>query len=72
MGRRDGRAPLDHALNDGEDFELCLVVAPEEAARLRADPPSPARLHLIGTSPSFESGPLTASTTRPAAPAFTA
>jgi thiamine-monophosphate kinase len=49
MGRQDGRSPLDHALNDGEDFELCLVVAPEDAARLLADPPSPARLHRIGT-----------------------
>ena len=27
----DGRTPLDHALNDGEDFELCLVVPAEEA-----------------------------------------
>ena len=30
-----GRAPaLDHALHDGEDFELCLVVAPDDADRL--------------------------------------
>jgi thiamine-monophosphate kinase len=34
LGRRDGRSPLDHALNDGEDFELCVVVAPEDADRL--------------------------------------
>ena len=32
--RRDGRSPLDHALNDGEDFELCVAVAPEDADRL--------------------------------------
>lgn len=34
MARRDGRTPLDHALNDGEDFELCLVVPPEAVAGL--------------------------------------
>ena len=27
LSAEDGRPPLDHALNDGEDFELCLVVA---------------------------------------------
>jgi thiamine-monophosphate kinase len=27
MSKRDGTPALDHALNDGEDFELCLVVA---------------------------------------------
>jgi thiamine-monophosphate kinase len=26
MSARDGRTPLDHALNDGEDFELCVVL----------------------------------------------
>ena len=31
---RDGRAPLEHALTDGEDFELLLAVAPSDAARL--------------------------------------
>ena len=27
LSRRDGMPALDHALNDGEDFELCLIVA---------------------------------------------
>ena len=48
MSERDGRSPLDHALNDGEDFELCLAVAPEVADRWRSDQPASARLHRIG------------------------
>ena len=35
----DGRSPLEHALGDGEDFELVLAVAPEDAARLLATQP---------------------------------
>jgi thiamine-monophosphate kinase len=34
FSRQDGRPALDHALNDGEDFELCVVVPPEEVDRL--------------------------------------
>lgn len=47
--RQDGRTPLDHALSDGEDFELCFTVAPEDAGRLEASPPVPAVVHRIGT-----------------------
>jgi len=32
----DGRSPLDHALGDGEDFELVLAMPPDEARRLVA------------------------------------
>jgi thiamine-monophosphate kinase len=32
----DGRTPLDHALADGEDFELVLALPPAEARRLIA------------------------------------
>jgi thiamine-monophosphate kinase len=32
--RCDGRTPLDHALGDGEDFELILAVGVDEAARM--------------------------------------
>jgi thiamine-monophosphate kinase len=48
MSQRDGISALDHALNDGEDFELCLVVAPDDAARLIANPPSPTTLYKVG------------------------
>jgi thiamine-monophosphate kinase len=48
MSQRDGSPALDHALNDGEDFELCLVVPAEDAARLVADPPAPAVLYHVG------------------------
>jgi thiamine-monophosphate kinase len=34
QGLNDGRSPLDHALADGEDFELVLALAPAEARRL--------------------------------------
>jgi thiamine-monophosphate kinase len=46
--RSDGAAALDHALHDGEDFELCLVVSPAVAARLAAASPPPAAIHRIG------------------------
>jgi thiamine-monophosphate kinase len=34
MGARDGRSPLDHALNDGEDFELLFTADAADAERL--------------------------------------
>jgi thiamine-monophosphate kinase len=49
MAARDGRSPLDHALNDGEDFELCLVVPPDAADQLLQTPPAPAVVHRVGT-----------------------
>ncbi len=36
MSRQDGKSALDHALNDGEDFELCVVVAEDDAERILA------------------------------------
>jgi thiamine-monophosphate kinase len=47
--QHDGRSALDHAFNDGEDFELCLVVPADDAGRLLATPPAPAALYRIGT-----------------------
>jgi len=37
----DARSPLEHALGDGEDFELVFAVSPEEARRLVATQPVP-------------------------------
>ena len=44
----DGSTPLDHALGDGEDFELILAVPPREASRLIADQPLSTPLTDIG------------------------
>jgi thiamine-monophosphate kinase len=44
----DGSSPLDHALNDGEDFELCLAVSPADARALLSNPPAGVRLFAIG------------------------
>ena len=44
----DGRKPLDHALGDGEDFELLLAVPPQEAARILADQPLSVPIADIG------------------------
>ncbi|HEX4589204.1 MAG TPA: thiamine-phosphate kinase, partial [Gemmataceae bacterium] len=33
-GMNDGRSPLDHALSDGEDFELVFAVSPADGRRL--------------------------------------
>lgn len=51
LGARDGRPPLEHALHDGEDFELCLAVDPTIADWL-VDSVAPAKelyLSRIGT-----------------------
>jgi len=49
MSRQDGAPALHHALSDGEDFELCLVISPEDAARLLAATPPPAKICQIGS-----------------------
>lgn len=41
-------SPLDRALGDGEDFELCVVAAESDAARLLAAPPAPAQVYRVG------------------------
>jgi thiamine-monophosphate kinase len=48
MTRFDAASALDHALHDGEDFELCIVMPATDAARLLADPPPPAKLFRVG------------------------
>ncbi|WP_435018659.1 thiamine-phosphate kinase [Tundrisphaera sp. TA3] len=47
--RRTSRPSLDHALNDGEDFELCFTLDPEAAEALMAEPPPGVALSRIGT-----------------------
>lgn len=42
------RSPLDHALGDGEDFELLLAVPPHEARRMLDDQPLDTPLSVIG------------------------
>lgn len=44
----DGSTPLDHALGDGEDFELILAVPPHEAKRILAERPVDVQLTDIG------------------------
>ncbi len=44
----DGTTPLEHALSDGEDFELILAVSPDEAARMLAEQPLQVPLTAIG------------------------
>ncbi|AMV39953.1 thiamine-phosphate kinase [Planctomyces sp. SH-PL62] len=44
----DGVSPIVHALNDGEDFELCFTAPPDAADALSATPPDGVRLHRIG------------------------
>ncbi len=44
----DGSTAMDHALADGEDFELILAVPPEEADRMIAEQPLPVPLTAIG------------------------
>ena len=45
---KDGRTPLQHALSDGEDFELLFTVSPELGRDLLAYPPFVTRLTHIG------------------------
>ena len=44
----DGRSALEHALGDGEDFELILAVPPQEAARMLEDQPLDVFLTAVG------------------------
>jgi thiamine-monophosphate kinase len=50
LARREGNAEraLQHALEDGEDFELALAVPPGEAARLVAEQPLDIALTEVG------------------------
>jgi thiamine-monophosphate kinase len=49
LGMTSGRSPLDHALGDGEDFELLFTLAEADAARLLRDRPFETPVTRIGT-----------------------
>ena len=48
VSRADGMTPLDHALSDGEDFELLLAMPPDEARRVIAEQPLAIPVTIIG------------------------
>ena len=39
LSQQSGRSALEHALSDGEDFELLLAVSPQEAEKLLSEQP---------------------------------
>ncbi len=46
--RNDGKTPLDHALSDGEDFELILAVPPDEAEKMLSEQPLDVPITCVG------------------------
>ncbi|MBM3993159.1 MAG: thiamine-monophosphate kinase [Planctomycetes bacterium] len=49
LNMADGRSPLEHALSDGEDFELAFAVGPEEGEQLlKSQPIKPTPLSHVG------------------------
>jgi thiamine-monophosphate kinase len=48
MARQTGRSPLDHALDDGEDYELLFAVAPDDAERLVDNGVAGTRISRVG------------------------
>jgi thiamine-monophosphate kinase len=53
LSHTSGKTPLQHALGDGEDFELVFAVKPEDGAQLLATPPIPG---LVKIGECVESG----------------
>jgi len=47
--KNDGVQPIDHALGDGEDFELILAIPLESAKSLLAEQPLTTPLTMIGS-----------------------
>jgi thiamine-monophosphate kinase len=48
QSQADGIAAIDHALHDGEDFELCVICSADNALRLLSNSPGGTVLHRIG------------------------
>ena len=49
LSAKTGRNALDHALHDGEDFELCVVLDPDSAADVDLNRSALVRLIRVGT-----------------------
>ncbi len=49
LSTSSGKSPLQHALGDGEDFELLIIAAESTAARMLAEQPLDVPLTRIGT-----------------------
>ncbi len=67
----DGRSPLEHALRDGEDFELCFTVAPDAAKGLETQALPDVSVSRVGTVQAA-TGDLAAASGRGAGAAVTA
>ena len=48
MSKKDGRSPAEHALDDGEDFELLITMSEKDATRLLKRAPFDTKLTRIG------------------------
>jgi thiamine-monophosphate kinase len=48
LSAQDGRSPVEHALDDGEDFELLLTLSETTARRLILDAPEGLKYTIIG------------------------
>jgi thiamine-monophosphate kinase len=62
LSKQSGRSPLEHALSDGEDFELLFSVSPEEAKKLLALQPFQLSPQLSSEGTLYDIGELTAET----------
>ena len=65
LGRTSGKTPLQHALGDGEDFELVFAVSPEDGMKLLTARPVPG---LVKIGECVESGLWLESAAAQAAP----
>jgi thiamine-monophosphate kinase len=49
LSRASGRSPVQHALTDGEDYELLFTTSSQEASRLLSDQPLRVPVTRIGS-----------------------
>ncbi len=60
LSKQSRKTPLDHALDDGEDFELLFTLAPQDYARLERDPNKPCTITAIGEVIPYSNDPESA------------